>query len=200
MSPATFVQDILRNRSNQRILERWDRLALPDAWLVAGCLFQTVWNLRAGAAPDAQINDYDLFYFDGNDLSAENQQAVQRHADAVLGDIGVQVEAVNQARVHLWYPQVFGHPYPRLASARDGLDRFLVLGTCVGVRPAGSGWEVYAPYGLDLLYDGLLTPNPLVDHGALFARKAASYQARWPWLRIARGATQPGDPAANATA
>lgn len=190
-SPDTFVQDILRNPHNRLLLERWDRLALPDAWLVAGCLFQTVWNLRAGAEPDAQIKDYDLFYFDGEDLGAEGQRDVQRRVDAVLGDIGVAVEAVNQARVHLWYPEVFGHPYSQLTSARDGLDRFLVLGTCVGVRPAGSGWEVYAPYGLDLLYDGLLTPNPLVDRGGLFERKAASYQARWPWLRIARDAAQP---------
>ena len=141
ISPDTFVQDILSNRNNRVILERWDRLALPDAWLVAGCLFQTVWNLRAGAEPDAQIKDYDLFYFEGGDLGAEGQQARQRHVDAVLADVGVQVEAVNQARVHLWYPQVFGHAYPQLASARDGLDRFLVLGTCFGVRPAaGGGW------------------------------------------------------------
>ncbi|MES2940567.1 MAG: nucleotidyltransferase family protein [Pseudomonadota bacterium] len=196
----TFVQDILRNRNNRLILERWDRLALPDAWLVAGCLFQTVWNLRSGAAPDAQIKDYDLFYFDGDDLSAGGQQAVQRHVDAVLGDIGIAVEAVNQARVHLWYPQVFGHAYPRLTCARDGLDRFLVLGTCVGVRPAGSGWAVYAPYGLELLYEGLLTPNPLVDRGGLFERKAASYQARWPWLRIAREAGQPVDGEGSAMA
>ena len=26
--------------------------------------------------------------------------------------------------------------------------------------------------------------NPLVPHRALFERKAASYQARWPWLKI----------------
>ena len=45
---------------------------------------------------------------------------------------------------------------------------------------------MYATYGLQLLYDGLLTPNPLVDRGELFARKAASYRERWPWLRIAR--------------
>jgi hypothetical protein len=26
--------------------------------------------------------------------------------------------------------------------------------------------------------------NPLVPHRDLFERKAASYQARWPWLQI----------------
>ena len=39
-----FLDDIRRNPNNRAILERWDALALPDGWLVAGCLFQTVWN------------------------------------------------------------------------------------------------------------------------------------------------------------
>jgi hypothetical protein len=42
---------------------------------------------------------------------------------------------------------------------------------------------VYAPYGLALMDEGLLTPNPLMDHPQLFEAKARSYQARWPWLR-----------------
>jgi len=80
----------------------------------------------------------------------------------------------------------------RQRAARDlvhavlthGIDRFLVPATCVGVRPAGGRDEVYAPYGLALLYEGVLAPNPLIDHRALFQAKAASYRQRWPWLRI----------------
>ncbi|HEY4214007.1 MAG TPA: nucleotidyltransferase family protein [Steroidobacteraceae bacterium] len=174
-----FVADILRNNCNSAILERWNALALANGWLVAGCLFQTAWNLQAGRAPTADIKDYDLFYFDANDTSEIGEQLVQARVDEVLGDLGVTVEASNQARVHLWYPAYFGHPYPQLRSAGDGIDRFLVLGTCVGIRPG----EVYAPYGLELLYDGVLTMNPLTPYSDLFARKAASYVARWPWLR-----------------
>jgi hypothetical protein len=179
-----FLQDVLANRNNRAILEHWDALALPDGWLVAGCLFQTVWNLLGGEPAEAQIKDYDLFYFDDSDLTAEAEQRVQQRVDGVLGNLGVVVEAKNQARVHLWYEQHFGHSYPRLASARDGIDRFLVPATCVGVRPTAGGWEVYAPYGLALMYEGLLTPNPLTDHRVLFRAKAHSYQTRWNWLRV----------------
>jgi len=178
-----FYADILSNRYNRAILERWDALALPDGWLVAGCLFQTVWNLRSGRAPEADIKDYDLFYFDGGDLSAEGENAMQRRVEAALGDLPVAVEVANQARVHLWYEADFGHPYAALGCARDGIDRFLVPATCVGVRPG----EIYAPNGLDALYAGILAPNPLVPHADLFARKTASYRARWPWLRVERG-------------
>lgn len=188
-TPERFIGDVLRNRYNRSILERWSALHLPDGWLVAGCLFQTIWNLRSGAAPEADIHDYDLFYFDADDLSEAAERRVQQRADAVLGELGVAIEVKNQARVHLWYADHFGHPYPRLTSARDGIDRFLVPATCVGLRPGSAGgWQLHAPHGLDLLYNGLLTPNPLTDHRTLFERKALSYQARWPWLRIVAGA------------
>lgn len=175
-----FLADILQNRHNRAILERWRALALPDGWLVAGCLFQTVWNLRSGNAPEAGIKDYDLFYFDASDPSDAGERRVQARVDEVLGDLGVTVEASNQARVHLWYESYFGHPYEPLGSARDGIDRFLVPATCVGVRPG----ELYAPNGLALLYEGVLTMNPLVPHRELFVAKAASYRARWPWLQV----------------
>ena len=47
-----FIADVLQNRVNAAILQRLHRLTLPVAWLVAGCLFQTVWNLKSGKAPE----------------------------------------------------------------------------------------------------------------------------------------------------
>lgn len=176
-----FIADVLSNPHNARILERWDELALPDGWLVAGCLFQTVWNRLSGQAPAAGIKDYDLFYFDASDLSADAQAAWQQRADALFSDLGVTLEVCNQARVHLWYAAHFGKPYPKLASVQDGINRFLVPATSVGMTPH----TVYAPYGFEMLYEGQLTMNPLTPHRELFDQKAASYQQRWPWLRRA---------------
>lgn len=175
-----FLADVLRNTHNRAILERWDELALPDGWLVAGCLFQTVWNVQSGCAPEAAIKDYDLFYFDPLDKTEAGERCVQERTEKVLNDLGIRVEATNQARVHLWYESYFGRPYEQLRSAKDGIDRFLIPATCVGVRPG----EIYAPNGLELIYDGLLTSNPKTPYRDLFERKAASYQARWPWLVI----------------
>jgi uncharacterized protein len=183
-----FLSDVLRNRFNRAILASWRRLELPDGWLVAGCLFQTVWNLRGGRTPEADIKDYDIFYFDPTDLSAQAEHAVQRRVDATLAPLGVAVEVKNQARVHLWYEQYFGFPYPQLSSATDGIDRFLIPATCVGVQGTPSGHRVYAPNGLTMLYAGELAPNPLTRHLPLFREKAASYQKRWPWLRVSESA------------
>lgn len=175
-----FVNDALQNVANRQILARWKLLDLPASWLVAGCLFQTVWNLQAGRPPGAGIKDYDLFYFDAGDLSAETEAEVQAHAGSLLGDLGVEIEVANQARVHTWYAEHFGRPCPELVSVEDGIRRFLVLETCVAIRPG----EAFSPYGLAGLYTGTLTPNPLTPHAELFERKAASYQQRWSGLRV----------------
>ena len=84
---ATFLCDVSSNPANAAILARWDQLELPNAWLVAGCLFQTVWNIRSGKPPGSGIKDYDLFYFDPNDLSASGEERRQAKANTVLADL-----------------------------------------------------------------------------------------------------------------
>ena len=172
----------LENPVNAEILRRLPALDVPQAYLVAGCLYQAVWN-RLGQRPVAAgIKDYDVFYFDDGDLSWEAEDRVIRRAAAQFADLGVEVEVKNQARVHLWYGQRFGAGYPALASTEDGIGRYLVACTCVGIR-AGDG-ALYAPYGLTDLWDGILRMNPVNPRPDLFQAKAESYRARWPWLRI----------------
>lgn len=186
-----FVSEALQNPHNAALLERLPFLGLPDVWLVAGCLFQTVWNLQSGLAATANIKDHDVFYFDASDLSEDAEQAVQARVTALFSDLPITVEAKNQARVHLWYESWFGYPYAPLQSARNGIERFLVPCTCVGLQPAPDCGDklptLYAPYGLDELYAGLLRPNPACPHLPLFEAKAASYRERWPWLTMGAG-------------
>jgi hypothetical protein len=181
-----FIRVVRQNPINAALIDRLPNLGLPDCWLVAGCLFQTVWNVGAGRPPTEHIRDYDVFYFDDGDTSYEAEDRAIRHLDAATRELAAVVELRNQARVHLWFKQRFGHDYPPLRSSVDGIDRFLVASTCVGIRcqPTGLPPIAYATYGVDDLSAGVLKPNPLNPNASRFAEKAASYQARWPWLRI----------------
>ena len=186
-----FVEDALGNRHNRAILDGLPALGLPDAWLVAGCLFQSVWNLRAGRAPEAGIRDYDLFYFDAGDLSSEAERQVDEQVQRHFAGLPVTIETKNQARVHTWYAEHFGFAYAPSKSSLDGIDRFLVACTCVGLQPGSQGPVLHATYGLQSLYDGVLQPNRSCDHPMLYAAKAADYQRRWPWLTVLQ--TYPGE-------
>lgn len=167
--------------ANARLLDVLPGLDLPQAHLAAGCLFQPVWNRRSGRAPGWGIKDFDVFYFD-EDLSWEAEDAVIRQASALLGPLADRVEIRNQARVHLWYERRFGRAIAPLQSAREGIDRFLIPCTSIGIELKTR--QVYAPNGLEEMSKGILRPNPHTGEFDLFLAKARDYRSRWPWLTI----------------
>ena len=65
MDRDQFLAAVLKNPVNDIIARELFEQALPDAWLVSGCLVQTVWNMLTGRAVGYGINDYDVFYFRG---------------------------------------------------------------------------------------------------------------------------------------
>ncbi|MCA1401851.1 nucleotidyltransferase family protein [Bradyrhizobium sp. BRP56] len=58
MTQDEFLAAALRNPANQAITDELYRLGLPDAWLVAGCLVQTVWNVLTSRPLDHGISDH----------------------------------------------------------------------------------------------------------------------------------------------
>jgi len=180
----TFIADVKANTVNAELLARLPTLSLRQCYLTAGCLFQAAWNRVSGHPADWGVKDYDVFYCDDGDLSWEAEDAVIRRVRELTADLAVDIEVKKQARVHLWYPQRFNAPYPQLLSSRDGIDRYLITCTCVGIEVETGA--LYAPNGLDEVYDGILRINPLNSQPEQFLQKAQSYQKRWPWLRIAQ--------------
>ncbi|WP_284268086.1 nucleotidyltransferase family protein [Bradyrhizobium iriomotense] len=184
MDRDAFLALALKNPVNVAITDALAQLALPDAWLVSGCLVQTAWNVITGRAIDHGIADYDVFYFD-LDTSWEAEDAVIRKLGASLAYLGVRIEARNQARVHLWYPDKHGLPYPPLTCSTDGIDRFLTQNTQIGIRRAGEGYDVYAPHGFGDVAGLIARPNPGPNFSAgNYAAKAARWKSSWPELTV----------------
>ncbi|HEX7925337.1 MAG TPA: nucleotidyltransferase family protein [Bradyrhizobium sp.] len=184
MTQDEFLTAALRNPANQAITDELYRLALPDAWLVSGCLVQTVWNVLTGRRIDHGISDYDIFYFDP-DTSWEAEDAVICDLKARHGHLGVAIEARNQARVHLWYPDKHGLPYPALSRSSEGIDRFLTATTQIGIRRSANGYDVYAPNGFDDVAGMIVRPNKTANFSAVnYATKAARWKTLWPELTV----------------
>jgi len=184
MNKDAFLAAGLRNPVNQIIADELFRLALPDAWLVSGCLVQSVWNGLTKRAVDYGIADYDVFYFDP-DTSWQAEDAVIRHVQGRLTKLRVPIEVRNQARVHRWYPQKHGRPYPPLRSSTEGIDRFLTKNTQVGIRRTQGGFEVYAPNGFDDVAAMIVRPNPGPNFSAAnYAAKAKRWKSLWPELTV----------------
>jgi hypothetical protein len=184
MNTDDFLTLALRNPVNGAIADELLRLALRDAWIVSGCLVQSAWNALTGRAVDYGINDYDVFYFD-SDTSWQAEDAVIRDLQGRLARLRVRIEVRNQARVHLWYPEKHGLPYPALRRSTEGIDRFLTRNTQVGIRHSVHGYDVYAPNGFDDIADMIVRPNPGANFSAAnYAAKAARWKALWPELTV----------------
>lgn len=186
MSSAERLEALLRQSPMMcTLFDRWAAVALPDAWLVAGAVAQTVWNIEHGRDPDAGIKDIDIVYFDADDLSAEAEAAQERRIAGMLADLAMKIDVKNEARVHLWYGRVFGREIPPYTSTADAIATFPTTATSVGVRPGADGrLEVAAPFGLDDLLGMQVRPNRALVSQAVYEAKTARWQHLWPRLAI----------------
>ncbi|MGW2570527.1 nucleotidyltransferase family protein [Streptomyces sp. NPDC001537] len=174
-----------RNSVLTEVLERTATMALPGWYLTAGCLFQTVWNVVTDRPPTAGIKDYDVFYFDADDLSWEAEDAVIKAGREIFADLPAEVEIRNEARVHLWYEDRFGVPCPPYESSEAAIDSFAATTCCLGVRlEAGGRWRVYAPHGLSDVFNLVLRPNPVLAPRSVYEAKAARWREQWPELTV----------------
>jgi uncharacterized protein len=184
MNAGDFRDFVLRNPANDALLDELTRLDLKDAWIVAGCLTQTIWNLKTGRPIGHGIDDYDIFYFDP-DVSWDAEDRVIALLRQTADRLGVRVEIRNQARVHLWYGTKHGTFYPPLHCSSEGIDRFLTRCTQVGLHRGRDGDHVYAPAGLDELDRMIVRPNFTPNFSAAAYRtKTARWLSLWPELTV----------------
>ena len=174
-------ESIIRADANlTHLLSLMRSLGLPQWRLVAGCLYQTVWNVLTDRPRGTGIKDYDLIYYsDENSWEAEDA-VIQRVAAATRDCVG-PVEARNQARVRLWFPERFGCAYPQLANADESLRYYASMVHAVGVRLEADGsLDIAAPFGLDDMFDMVIRPNRALINAASHTSKAQRAKAIWP--------------------
>jgi hypothetical protein len=183
---AARLETIIRSDPElMRLLNSLRIVALPEWRIVSGCLYQTVWNVLTHRPRGTGIQDYDLIYFDAGDLSWEAEDSIIRRVDAACAS---PLQTRNQARVHLWFEQHFGAPYPPLRLADEALSRYPMTVQAIGARLEPDGQiDLIAPFGLDDVFDMVLRPNPHTESRATFETKAARIRGVWPEVTIWTG-------------
>ncbi len=178
------VQLILMNRINVEILERFNRMGIHDWWLTAGCLYQTVWNLRTGRPSWQGIKDYDIVYF-SEDTTWEAEDILIKDCERVFEDLNAVIQVRNQSRVHLWYEDKFGIAYPALNNATEGIMRFPIRAEAIAIKRTGDDFlDLFIPFGLDDVWNIIMTPNRAMPLSHIYDAKAERFKAEWPTLTI----------------
>jgi hypothetical protein len=180
-----FAAIILDDPGLMRLLARLQTLELPQWRLVAGCLYQTVWNVLTGRPRGTGIKDYDLIYFDDRDLSWSAEDRVIREVESAARDCLGPVEVRNQARVHLWFESRFGCHYPRLACADEALQYYASRVHAVGVRlKKDNTLDIAAPFGLADVFAMVVRPNHALENATSYVLKAERAKGIWPEVTV----------------
>jgi hypothetical protein len=179
------LEGIIRaNRVACQLLERVAEMSLPGWYLGAGGVAQTVWNHLHDFAATHGIVDYDIVYFDPDDLTEAGEKAIESELTAIAGVRGAKLDVSNQARVHLWYEQRFGRPLAPYRSVEHAIATWPTTATSIGVRAEGNDFTVAAPFGLTDLFGLTIRPNTTVIDRAVYEGKAARWQRLWTQLTV----------------
>lgn len=172
------------NKTLQTVLARADSLCMPNWYLGAGCVSQTVWNILHGFDPEYAIKDYDLVYYDANDISKEGELRFIEEAKELFKDIPEEVEIVNEARVHLWIEEYAGYKIDQYKNTEEAISSWPTTITCVAVKYEKGVFKVYAPYGLDDVFDMILRPNKKIVTEEVYEKKVEKWTKIWPKLMV----------------
>ncbi len=158
---------------------------LPEQLLVAGAIYNTVWNRLSGRPALTGINDIDVFYFDDTDLSYEAEDVVIQRLGRRFAQLPLPVQVRNQARVHLWFPEKFKQPFTPLISAGEMLGRYASKTHSVGAYlDENDAIVIVAPFGLDDIFSFRIVPNRVLQNAPAHTAKAARAKSIWPELSV----------------
>jgi len=86
------------------ILDYIDELNLPNYYIAAGSVFQTIWNYYDNKPLSYGIKNIDNIYYDSNNLSKDNEteldNKIANHFKKM--NLNYEFDVHNEARMHLW--------------------------------------------------------------------------------------------------
>jgi hypothetical protein len=163
------------------VLEAVRAVDLPDAYVAAGAIRNTVWDILHGRLSHGPLGDVDVVYFDALDSHGRAESLLRTRLPQH------QWEVTNQATVHRWQTEAVGKPIPAYGSVGEALASWPETATAVGVRLDVHGAiEVLAPFGLEDLFSMTVRPSPsLVDLCAYRSRvREKGWLDWWPKLTV----------------
>jgi hypothetical protein len=160
-------------------------LGLAQWCIGAGALRNLVWDALHGHTAPSALADVDFAYFCAADLDPARDAALQRRLQESCP--GLPWEVVNQAGVHLWFEQHFGHAVAPLRSLHEAIASWPEPATAVGVwLDAQDALHVIAPHGLGDLLGMRIRRNPVRVNVETYRQRCESkrYAERWPRVTV----------------
>lgn len=182
-----FISILKENKDLITILDYICELNLPNFYIAAGSIFQTIWNYYDQKPLNFGIKDIDIIYYDPNNLSKESEKKLENkiieHFKAL--NLNYEFDVHNEARMHLWKKENENKDINQYKNSEDAIDQWIATVHSIGITKENDNIKVYAPYGLSDIFSKTIRP---IKHKAnskeLYDKKAESWQKRFDNLNI----------------
>jgi hypothetical protein len=160
-------------------------LGLTSWCIGAGAIRNLVWDKLHGYHNPSSLADIDVVYFDASDVTAERDSKLQSKLNEIFPIFPWEV--TNQAAVHLWFKNHFGHDVKPFKSLEEAVASWPEFATSVGVTLlADNSIHVIAPHGLEDLFALTIRRNPTRVSVHTYRQRVQQkqYIERWPKVKV----------------
>ena len=182
-----FIEIIKQNSDLMNILNYLEELKLPNYYIAAGSVFQTIWNYYDNKPLNSGIKDIDIIYYDSDNLSKDVEYDLENKIIEHFKSIGLNYEfdVHNEARMHLWKKENENKDINQYKNSEDAIDKWIATVHAIGITKENNKIKVYAPYGLSDIFSKTIRP---IKHKSnfkdLYDRKVKSWCERFDGLNI----------------
>ncbi|MEI9950199.1 MAG: nucleotidyltransferase family protein [Pseudomonadota bacterium] len=161
------------------VLETIHSLELPDGYLAAGAIRNTVWDALHGSTSLQPVGDLDVIYFSPANISNDAEDTLRAAFPQY------EWEVTNQASVHHWQSRAAGYDIPAYDSIAKAMASWPETATAVGVRLGERGaMEIIAPHGLVDLFALTVRPSPAASDPSAYASRLRQKAWHLRWSRL----------------
>lgn len=182
-----FISILKENKDLMTILDYIANLKLPNFYIAAGSIFQTIWNYYDRRPLNYGIKDIDIIYYDQKNLTKEKEQALEDKIIAYLKtqNMNYKVDVHNEARMHLWKKENENKDIDQYQNSEDAIAKWIATVHAIGITKKSNKISIYAPYGLSDIFSKTIRPikHP-TNSKQLYDKKVSSWQKRFTNLNI----------------
>lgn len=182
-----FISILKQNNDLMTILDYISELKLPNFYIAAGSIFQTIWNYIDNKPLNYGIKDIDIIYYDSSNISKYLEKELENKIIYHFQKLGLNYEfdVHNEARMHLWKKENENKMIDQYENSEDAIDQWIATVHAIGITKEDNEVKIYAPYGLSDIFSKTIRP---IKHKAnskeLYDKKIMSWKSRFDNLNI----------------
>ena len=184
---SIVISILKQNKELMSMLNYIEKLQLPNFYIAAGSIFQTIWNYFDSKPLNYGIKDIDIIYYSKDDLSIETDlnyfKKIKEYSDE--NNYNYEIDVSNEARMHLWKKERFNIDVEPYINSEDAINKWIATVHAIGITKINNNIKIYAPFGLSDIFTRTIRP---IKHPAnskeLYEKKAESWEKRFTNVKV----------------